>query len=632
MPLNSIHRTTSGLQAAQRNLAVTAHNMANVSTLGFSRQRVNQVEFAHLNIGRTASSTNQVGLGTSIVGIQQLRNQFMDMHFRNEIGSAHFFETMHRTANDVEMSMDELSNTSNGLVVTRNLWASIQELSLDPGAMDTRSNFVSSATTFLNRMNDTHRRLTEQQNTLNNQAMDLIRESNQLLHTIDDLNKRIHHMEISGQAANDFRDARNVAMDRLAAILDVDFRTNSRNGHVEISTNGHTLLGNNQITHIGMRFTEENGNFIEPVIGQDVTPDSGILNFDPSFRNANSLMRLDRTPMSWDRPGELMGTIMSRGLSRANHVSIHSVFERYAQNPNAGQPLPPPAIGVQPDFIPDANGMFLKSPDGDFMQLTTEEMAIAQTQWELRNEFSNTQSVIPRTLRRLDTMFNHTIAMINEFLTNANASSTNTGTWGTYHRQNWTDIASNATSAQLYDPPYNRTVNAWGGTGIPIFVTVNNSHIDTNGLPANVNEHTANYTLGNVVINPALLTPDGFNLIGLQANNTDVSSPHILLNLLSTWHENLISIDGSAPAGIDDFYNFMVTNLAVETESLNNFADSHARTISEIEGERHRSFGVSLEEEMTNMIRFQHSFNASARVVNVLTEMIDTLINRTGRL
>ena len=129
MPLHSIHRANSGLSAAMRNLATTGHNMANVSTEGFSRQRVNQVDFASTglrpatgaNNGRGGTNGMQVGLGTDIASVLRLRNTFLDNHYRNEIGAAHFFDTMRRASNDIEVSMGELTNTSSGVAVTRQL-------------------------------------------------------------------------------------------------------------------------------------------------------------------------------------------------------------------------------------------------------------------------------------------------------------------------------------------------------------------------------------------------------------------------------------------------------------------------------------------------------------------------------
>lgn len=719
MPLHSIHRANSGLNAAMRNLAVTGHNMANVSTDGFSRQRVNQVDFASqtrwpaagANIsgtGRGGVNPMQVGLGTDISSVLRLRNTFLDNHYRAEIGAAHFYDTKRRASHDIEISMGELTNRGSGVAVTRQLWASLQELSLDPGAIDTRGNFLSGLNSFLNRMNDTHRRLMEQQQVMNGQVKDLVDESNQLLHTINQLNQAIRHAELSGQNANDFRDSRDLASDRLSAILDVDLRINQGNGNLEIITNGHALLAGDQVRHIGLRFTETGGNLVEPVIGDQVRPGGPILGFDPTFRNAFSILRLDTAPRAWDRPGELMGVIMSRGLSQfTNHASQHERFPRYNEDgvPFAGHP----GQNIN-DF------MFVRDPNRggniSHIPLSQVEMDRAQAQWEGRRQFNTDHSVLTRTLRHLDQMFNHTVSMINEFLTNQNASSIDPAQWGTRYSTNSTgnptlDLHGNpgipifvqnndgradidarrfpiqqwAVTAAILNPnadpalheawmndpanaaniaadgPWASPYHAWidnpaagpnntithipnppsgqpghlagiaVGQDIPNPLPSQPGHVAGMYLPGPVNHNTLNYTLGNVSLNPLLLTPEGYNFIGLQRNAADTSDPHILLNLLSTWHAQLLSLDGQAPKGIDDFYNQMVLELSTQTERLANLAETSSFAIAEIEGQRARSFGVSLDEEMTHMIRFQHSFNSAARVVNVLSEMIDLMIS-----
>lgn len=599
MPIQSINIPTSGLRAAQRNLAVTGHNMANVSTDGFSRQRVNQATFGYHNIGMAGSNTMQVGMGTDIVGIQQLRNQFLDIEFRSEIGRANFYDRMHRASVDIEVTMAELSNPSSGVEVTRRIWASLQELSLNPSGMETRGNFISSVTSYINRMNDTHRRLLEQKNVLNGDVKSQINDANRLIRTIDDLNNRIARAEATGQAANDFRDSRNLAMDQLAAILDVDFRTNPRSGHIQVTSNGHQLLSNGHINHIGMRFTEPGSNFVEPVIG----PAAGdrILPFDPTFRNASSLLRLDSPPRDVDRPGSLMGTVMARGLMSANHASGSMSFPRYNQEEY-------PMGSGNFRLVPDTSGMFL----ADGTELTPDEMSRAQNQWEARNRFNAEHAIIPRTIRHLDIKFNHTVSMINEFLTNQNASQ-DPSTWGGWR----TGLSPGDATVGTGSSP---------GPGIPIFVVNDPNRINNGHASGNLNNNTMQYTLGNVILNPILNEPEGYNSIGLSTNSMDRDDPTIITNLLSAWQADILSLDGSAPMNINDFYNQIVLILSTETSRLENMSNTQSTIATGLDGLRNSSFGVSLDEEMTNMIQFQHSFNAASRVVNVINDMIETLL------
>ena len=58
------------------------------------------------------------------------------------------------------------------------------------------------------------------------------------------------------------------------------------------------------------------------------------------------------------------------------------------------------------------------------------------------------------------------------------------------------------------------------------------------------------------------------------------------------------------------------------TQALKNAADDRRQSVS----------GVSMDEEMTDMVRFQRGYQASARAMSTIDEMLDTLINRTGKV
>ena len=665
--LQSLTRPLSGLHAAQRGLAVTGHNMANINTPGFSRQRANHGTFVSQTMrpGSVASGASglggtnimQVGLGVDIMGIQQMRSQFLDSMFREEIGRAHFYERMHRNALNLEEIMGELSGTSSGITTQNRLWASIQELSLNPSNMDARRQFISAASSYLNRMNETHRNFIEQQHVLNDEVFELVNEVNHLLHRINELNQRIGFAETgTGQAANDYRDQRAAALDRLAAIIDIDYRIDPRTRGVEITTNGMELLAGTTVTHIGLRYTYPGSAFVEPVIGPGTR--DGILEFDPTFRNAFSILRLDRPPTASDRPGQLMGVIMARGLHPANHASMGTVRHVYGFVEVA-----PPGTGnwnrIPPEFELAENGdwteiggVWVETPGTGTHNMTAEERfelsdppgtgdynleesfignvtrdGIILTPRELsyiqaRNRFNSMHTIIPRAMRELDILFNHTVTMLNEFLTNQNAS-TNRSTWG----------------EELEDE--DRTINASGGFGIPLFVVNDPSFIGPNTVntdpstsnnPDPLNQHNLNFTLGNVRINPELLTPNGHRYLGLLQNDIDIDDSTIIMNLLEAWRDSTVTLNNSASMNIDRFFNHLVINAATTTAI---YADRHRGHLSAANEAEHRRLalsGVSLDEEATNMLKFQHAFNASSRILTVMDQMLETLLFRTGRV
>ena len=72
--------------------------------------------------------------------------------------------------------------------------------------------------------------------------------------------------------------------------------------------------------------------------------------------------------------------------------------------------------------------------------------------------------------------------------------------------------------------------------------------------------------------------------------------------------------------------------LASETSQANGMTSAHDILLTSIQHQRESVSGVDEDEEMTNIIRFQHAYNASARCITTIDEMLDKLINGTGRV
>ncbi len=83
---------------------------------------------------------------------------------------------------------------------------------------------------------------------------------------------------------------------------------------------------------------------------------------------------------------------------------------------------------------------------------------------------------------------------------------------------------------------------------------------------------------------------------------------------------------------IDSGYATFVRKVAADANEANRAAATQASIVTTLDERRSSISGVSLDEEMTNMIRFQRGYQASSRAMSTMDEMLDTLINRTGRV
>jgi len=74
----------------------------------------------------------------------------------------------------------------------------------------------------------------------------------------------------------------------------------------------------------------------------------------------------------------------------------------------------------------------------------------------------------------------------------------------------------------------------------------------------------------------------------------------------------------------------LISNLGVDAQEAYRVAENQEVMLDSIINKKESISGVSLDEEMTNMIKFQKAYQASARMVNVFDEMLDLIVNRLG--
>ena len=77
-------------------------------------------------------------------------------------------------------------------------------------------------------------------------------------------------------------------------------------------------------------------------------------------------------------------------------------------------------------------------------------------------------------------------------------------------------------------------------------------------------------------------------------------------------------------------YNDMVTSMGIIKQQADNIVASQSEVLGFLEDRRSSISGVNMNEEVVDMMKFQSAFQANARIISIIDEMLDTLINRTG--
>ena len=110
--MQGLYTGISGLTVAQRGLTATAHNLANVETVGYVRQQAVQETAQVFNKGYTAINTTQVGVGVDTAAIYQYRDAFLDVAYRRELGRQAFYDTQYSAVCEIEELLGELQGVA----------------------------------------------------------------------------------------------------------------------------------------------------------------------------------------------------------------------------------------------------------------------------------------------------------------------------------------------------------------------------------------------------------------------------------------------------------------------------------------------------------------------------------------
>lgn len=134
----------------------------------------------------------------------------------------------------------------------------------------------------------------------------------------------------------------------------------------------------------------------------------------------------------------------------------------------------------------------------------------------------------------------------------------------------------------------------------------------------------SNITAKNFTISKDVM--DNIGNIACSSKSGEMENIDILKNLIDLRHNDSMFSEGSP----EDFMKSLVVNVGIDSQQAKRIYNNQNTIVKQIENQRNSVSGVSINEEMANMIRYQHSYVACAKMITTMAEIYDTLINRTG--
>ncbi|KEI13071.1 flagellar hook protein FlgK [Clostridium novyi B str. ATCC 27606] len=206
-----------GLYAQQGALDVTSHNIANSNTEGYTRQRAIMETTRPFGMPsmNCQIGPGQVGTGVEISKIQRVRDTFMDYQVRRETSTLGQYEARDKYLSEVEGIFNEPSDTGVSTLIGK-FFDAWQEVAKHPEGSNARTVLASQASALAKELNHTYSQLTKVKENAQESIKQATFDINNALDRVDKLNQQIMAVKVSGMEPNDLMDKRDLLLDELS--------------------------------------------------------------------------------------------------------------------------------------------------------------------------------------------------------------------------------------------------------------------------------------------------------------------------------------------------------------------------------------------------------------------------------
>lgn len=615
---NALHIGYSGLNAAQIGIDTTGHNISNAETEGYTRQRVvtSAAISTHTNVGER-------GNGVKITEITRIFDSFVSARYETAAQNKQYSDTLKKNLTELSSYFPDIENVGIKQDL-QNYFNSWQSLAANPNNTAIKVDLAQKTQVLTQHLSQTRSQISTLQNSLDGQIKVNVEEVNRIGQQIADINKAINVAESDDISnANDLRDKRGVLEMSLKKLIGasvftgyiksnmpVDSNIAMENGTYNIQIGGFNVVDGSSFHPIGMDSKDNSGNFndifyerqdgVRFPIGEKVTGGSigAMLELRGSKLGSDGVFEngfLQETMNSLD--------VFAKGL-------IESTNNIYAQSATSS---------MQSTLLPFGDQQALLSTDENFKAGTFDLIAYDINGNEVARRSVNinastvmdnasvtnvlSDGVTPNSIaqqlqaQKDDNADNNALNDIDDMLTATFAKPSNVFTLsmnGTYAEAGYTfAIADHGT-------------NFAGVTGMSRFLDGNNAK--------------------NITLNASL-----------QSNASDIRAfkapsdggNDTALDMVQLQFSSIDFKEGYNTSSSDTIYgrfDNLVTKVGTRTNAVIANNDSITAQFNAIKQEQDSISKVSIDEEMANLIRYQTSYGAAAKVITTIDQMMTTLL------
>ena len=603
----------TGVQAANAKLNTTANNIANVDTKGYTRQEATQVASDALRISQ---SYGMAGTGVTVTDINQVRNEFYDVKYWQAQTNLGQYDMKMYYMYQIEDYFTDKDTVEGFEPIFSAMFDSLEEVYKQAGTPSTKTQFIGAAGDLCEYFNAQATNLEKLQLGVNEEIKNKVDEINSIAEQIATLNKQINTIEVNHLRANELRDKRNLLIDQLSKIVDVEVRETpiyTTPGGTEksgIYTYEVSIAGG-QILVQGYEY-----NTLECVARsaeEKVNQSDADGLFEIKWSNT-----MDFNLYGANLGGELKGLIEVRDGN--NEEYFHGTTKGVKDNSDGTYTV---TIEVpNKDYLTDMNKCTL--PDSGQLTLVNTKYKYSGFEFNGTNPPTYTFTIKPDAGQAAPTIFDGKEASV--------------GTKIDYQGI----------------PYYQEQMNEWVRIFAKAMNDIEKTAVDEEGNPAEVlftakdkvngteikfddsladNKYKSSdsdyyrLTAGNLSINNEMVKDA--SKFGTTVDIKKGGDAQDVTELLLTVQDdkNKVNFRGCSAK---EFLQCITSDIALSANNAKTFTENYTNINKSVSQTRLSISGVDNDEEALHLVKFQEAYNLSAKVMQIMTEIYDRLILQTG--
>ena len=604
----------TGVQAANAKLNTTANNIANVDTKGYTRQEATQVASDALRISQ---SYGMAGTGVTVTDINQVRNEFYDVKYWQAQTNLGQYDMKMYYMYQIEDYFTDKDTVEGFEPIFSAMFDSLEEVYKQAGTPSTKTQFIGAAGDLCEYFNAQATNLEKLQLGVNEEIKNKVDEINSIAEQIATLNKQINTIEVNHLRANELRDKRNLLIDQLSKIVDVEVRETpiyTTPGGTEksgIYTYEVSIAGG-QILVQGYEY-----NTLECVARsaeEKVNQSDADGLFEIKWSNT-----MDFNLYGANLGGELKGLIELRDGN--NEEYFHGTTKDVKDNGDGTYTV---TIEVpNKDYLTDMNKCTL--PDSGQLTLVNTKYKYSGFEFDgTKNPATYTFTIKPDAGQAAPTIFDGKEASV--------------GTKIDYQGI----------------PYYQEQMNEWVRIFAKAMNAIEKTAVDEEGNPAEVlftakdkvngteikfddsladNKYKSSdsdyyrLTAGNLSINNEMVKDA--SKFGTTVDIKKGGDAQDVTELLLTGQDdkNKVNFRGCSAK---EFLQCITSDIALSANNAKTFTENYTNINKSVSQTRLSISGVDNDEEALHLVKFQEAYNLSAKVMQIMTEIYDRLILQTG--